>query len=74
MGDVIFYVVLLGIVLVFWFGILLVIGVFVLGIFCVVVMGYLKENSWVKEDIVMGIVFFGMFVFGLVLFFCMDID
>ena len=31
-------------------------------------MGYLKENSRIKEDTAMGIVFSGMFAIGLVLF------
>ena len=36
--------------------------------------GYLKENSRVKEDTVMGIVFSGMFGFGLVLFTKVETD
>ena len=31
-------------------------------------MGYLKENSRIKEDTAMGIVFSGMFAIGLVMF------
>ncbi|EKN6259583.1 iron/manganese ABC transporter permease subunit YfeD [Yersinia enterocolitica] len=74
MGDAISHAVLPGIVLAFWLGIPLVIGAFVSGIFCAVATGYLKENSRVKEDTVMGIVFSGMFAFGLVLFSRMDTD
>ena len=36
--------------------------------------GYLKENSRVKEDTVMGIVFSGMFGLGLVIFTKVDTD
>jgi manganese/iron transport system permease protein len=36
--------------------------------------GYLKENSRIKEDTVMGIVFSGMFGFGLVLFTKIETD
>ncbi|ATM86081.1 iron/manganese ABC transporter permease subunit YfeD [Yersinia massiliensis] len=74
MGDAISHAVLPGIVLAFWLGIPLVIGAFVSGIFCAVATGYLKENSRVKEDTVMGIVFSGMFAFGIVLFSRMDTD
>lgn len=74
MGDAISHAVLPGIVLAFWLGVPLVIGAFVSGIFCAVATGYLKENSRVKEDTVMGIVFSGMFAFGLVLFSRIDTD
>ncbi|CNI34859.1 chelated iron transport system membrane protein [Yersinia thracica] len=74
MGDAISHAVLPGIVLAFWLGIPLVIGAFISGIFCAVATGYLKENSRVKEDTVMGIVFSGMFAFGLVLFSRLDTD
>ncbi|WP_411569401.1 metal ABC transporter permease [Serratia sp. UGAL515B_01] len=74
MGDAISHAVLPGIVLAFILGIPLAIGAFVSGIFCAVATGYLKENSRVKEDTVMGIVFSGMFAFGLVLFARIDTD
>ena len=41
---------------------------FVSGIACALGVGYLKENSRIKEDTAMGIVFSGMFAIGLVLF------
>ena len=44
------------------------IGAFVSGIACALGVGYLKENSRIKEDTAMGIVFSGMFAIGLVLF------
>ncbi|PJG86283.1 metal ABC transporter permease [Conservatibacter flavescens] len=68
MGDAISHAILPGIVIAFWVGIPLAIGAFLSGIFCAVSVGYLKENSRIKEDTVMGIVFSGMFAFGLVLF------
>jgi manganese/iron transport system permease protein len=74
MGDAISHAVLPGIVLAFWLSIPLVIGAFVSGIFCAVATGYLKDNSRIKEDTVMGIVFSGMFASGLVLFSRMDTD
>ncbi|WGL99464.1 metal ABC transporter permease [Arsenophonus sp. aPb] len=74
MGDAISHAVLPGIVVAFVIGIPLSIGAFVSGIFCAFATGYLKENSRVKEDTVMGIVFSGMFAFGLVLFARIDTD
>ena len=68
MGDAISHAVLPGIVLAFLAGIPLVIGAFVSGIACALGVGYLKENSRIKEDTAMGIVFSGMFAIGLVLF------
>ncbi|HGJ5858992.1 MAG TPA: metal ABC transporter permease [Arsenophonus nasoniae] len=74
MGDAISHAVLPGIVIAFVIGIPLSIGAFASGIFCAFATGYLKENSRVKEDTVMGIVFSGMFAFGLVLFARIDTD
>jgi len=68
MGDAISHAVLPGIVLAYILSIPLAIGAFVAGLGCAVMTGYLKENSRIKEDTVMGIVFSGMFGFGLVLF------
>ena len=59
MGDAISHAVLPGIVLVFLAGIPLVIGAFISGIACALGVGYLKENSRIKEDTAMGIVFSG---------------
>lgn len=67
MGDAVSHAVLPGLALALIAGIPLAIGAFIAGLFCAVFTGYLKENSRVKEDAVMGIVFSGMFAFGLVL-------
>ena len=61
MGDAISHAVLPGIVLAYLAGIPLAIGAFFSGIFCSLGVGYLKENSRIKEDTAMGIVFSGMF-------------
>lgn len=74
MGDAISHAVLPGIVIAYLLAIPLAIGAFVSGIFCAVAVGYLKDNSRIKEDTVMGIVFSGMFAFGLVLFAKVETD
>ena len=68
MGDAISHSVLPGIVLAYVIGIPIAIGAFAAGIFCALATGYLKENSRIKEDTVMGVVFSGMFGLGLVLY------
>ena len=74
MGDAISHAVLPGIVVAFWLGLPLSIGAFVAGLTCSVGVGYLKENSRIKEDTAMGIVFSGMFAFGIVLFTKIETD
>ena len=74
MGDAISHAVLPGIVGAYVLGLPLALGAFVAGLGCAVFTGYLKDNSRVKEDTVMGIVFSGMFGFGLVLFTKVETD
>lgn len=74
MGDAISHAVLPGIVVAHVLSLPLALGAFVAGLACAVFTGYLKENSRVKEDTVMGIVFSGMFGFGLVLFTKVETD
>ena len=68
MGDAISHAVLPGIVIAYIVGAPLVAGAFVAGMGCALATGYLKENSRLKEDTVMGIVFSGMFAAGFVLY------
>ncbi|OBW93171.1 metal ABC transporter permease [Gallibacterium salpingitidis] len=68
MGDAISHAVLPGIVLAFMFNLPLTLGAFIAGIFCASSVGFLKNHARLKEDTIMGIVFSGMFAFGLVLF------
>ena len=68
MGDAISHAVLPGIVLAYIAGLPLAIGAFGAGLFCAVATGFIKRNSRIKEDTVMGVVFTGLFAFGLVLF------
>ena len=68
MGDAISHAVLPGVVLAYIAGIPLAIGAFAAGMTCALATGYLKQNSRVKEDTVMGIVFSSMFGLGIVLY------
>ncbi len=74
MGDAISHAVLPGIVIAFVLGLPLAVGAFVAGLACALFTGYLKENSRVKEDTVMGVVFSGMFGLGLVIFTKVETD
>jgi manganese/iron transport system permease protein len=74
MGDAVSHAVLPGIVLAQIAGLPLAVGAFVAGLGCALGIGYLKANSRVKEDTVMGIVFSGMFALGLVMFVKVDSD
>ncbi|AOS45855.1 Manganese transport system membrane protein MntB [Lacunisphaera limnophila] len=68
MGDAISHAVLPGIVIAYAIGLPLAVGAFLSGLFCAVATGYIKANTRVKEDTVMGVVFTGLFALGLVLF------
>lgn len=68
MGDAISHAILPGIVLAYIFGVPLIIGAFLSGILCAVLTGFLSDNSRVKPDTVMGVVFSGMFGVGMVLY------
>jgi manganese/iron transport system permease protein len=68
MGDAVSHAVLPGVVLAYIHGIPLAVGAFGAGMVCALATGYLKENSRIKEDTVMGVVFSGMFGLGIVLY------
>ncbi|WP_342452228.1 metal ABC transporter permease [Ciceribacter sichuanensis] len=74
MGDAVSHAVLPGIVIAYIAGIPLAIGAFIAGLTCALMTGYLKENSRIKEDTVLGIVFSGMFGLGLVLYVKIESD
>ena len=68
MGDAIAHATLPGIVLAYIAGLPLLLGAFLAGMFSAVAIGYLRDNSRIKQDTVMGIVFSGLFGFGMVLY------
>lgn len=74
MGDAISHAVLPGIVIAHVLGLPLAAGAFASGLSCALLTGHLKAHSRIKEDTVMGIVFSGMFGFGLVLFTKVETD
>ncbi|QTL05122.1 metal ABC transporter permease [Aquabacter sp. L1I39] len=68
MGDAVSHAILPGVVLAYMAGLPLALGAFVAGLSCALLAGYLKANSRVKQDTVLGVVFSGMFGLGLVLY------
>ncbi|NJC32694.1 manganese/iron transport system permease protein [Sphingomonas jejuensis] len=74
MGDAVSHAVLPGIVLAYVAGLPLAAGAFVAGLGCALATGYLRQNSRVKEDTLLGVVFSGMFGLGLVLYSKVETD
>lgn len=72
MGDAVSHAVLPGVVLAWIAGIPLLIGAFLSGMICALLTGFLAENSRVKPDTVMGVVFSGMFALGIILYTSVD--
>ncbi len=66
-GDAISHAILPGIALSYIFGTFLVLGSTIAGILCIVLSGFISQNSRIKNDTSMGIVFSGMFAIGLIL-------
>lgn len=68
MGDAVSHATLPGIVLAWILGLPLIVGAFAAGMTCALATGFLSHNSRVKQDTVMGVVFSGMFGFGIILY------
>lgn len=68
MGDAVAHAVLPGVVLAYVIGIPVAVGAFIAGMVCALGAGYVQENSRVKQDTVLGVVFSGMFGLGLVMY------
>lgn len=68
MGDAISHAVFPGVVIAYIIGFPYAAGAFIAGLFSAVATGFLKNNSRIKQDTAMGIVFAGMFGLGLVLY------
>ncbi len=74
MGDAISHAVLPGVVLAYIAGVPLGIGAFAAGMGCALSVGFLRENSRIKEDTIMGVVFAGLFGLGIVLYTSIQTD
>ena len=72
MGDAVSHAILPGVVIAYLIGAPLIIGAFVAGMICAMGTGYFIQNSRVKPDTVMGVVFSGMFGIGLVVYVAID--
>ena len=72
MGDAVAHAVLPGVVISSILGLPLIVGAFAAGMVCALLTGWLADNSRVKRDTVMGVVFSGMFALGLVLYVAVD--
>ncbi len=68
MGDAVSHAVLPGIVLAYLWGLPLIFGAFAAAMVTALATGFLSENSRIKSDTVMGVVFSGMFGLGIVMF------
>ncbi|EFO4252361.1 metal ABC transporter permease [Escherichia coli] len=61
-GDAMNHAMFPSIVLAWIIGMPLGIGAFIVGLSCAIATGYLKDNSIIKKDTIIGIVFSGIFV------------
>ncbi|WP_058911466.1 metal ABC transporter permease [Entomohabitans teleogrylli] len=68
MGDAMSHAVFPGVVIAWIVGLPYAIGTFVAGMLCALGSGFLKDNSRIRQDTAMGILFSGMFGAGLVLY------
>lgn len=74
MGDAISHAILPGVVLAYILGLPLIFGAFAAGMVTALTTGYLAQNSRVKQDTVMGVVFSGMFGLGIVIYTAISSD
>ena len=65
LGDAISHAVLPGVILAYILKFPLLLGAFVAGMSCALLTGFFSQNSRIKRDTVMGVVFSGMFALGL---------
>lgn len=68
MGDAVSHAVLPGVVIAYLAGAPLVFGAFLAGLFTALATGFVKDNSRIKQDTAMGVIFSGMFGLGIVIY------
>lgn len=74
MGDAVSHAVLPGIVIAYLAGAPLVFGAFLAGLFTALATGFVKDNSRIKQDTAMGVIFSGMFGLGIVIYTQIETD
>ncbi len=74
MGDAVSHAVLPGIVVAYVAGLPLILGAFSAGLGCAMLSGWLKDNSRLREDTLLGVVFSGMFGLGIVMLTSIETD
>lgn len=74
MGDAVSHAVLPGVVIAYVVGLPLSVGAFAAGLLCALSSGFVSDNSRLKSDTVLGVVFSGMFGLGVVLFSLIETD
>lgn len=67
MGDAVSHAVVPGVVVAYALNIPFAIGAFIFGFGATVAIGYVKSQTRLKEDAVIGVIFTGFFAFGLIL-------
>jgi manganese transport system permease protein len=67
LGDAISHAVLPGVVIAYIIGIPFSVGAFFFALLAVLMIGMIKNNTKIKEDAIMGIVFTTLFALGLIL-------
>lgn len=67
MGDAVSHAVVPGVVVAYAIGLPFALGAFIFGFGATVMIGYVKSQTRLKEDAVIGVIFTGFFAFGLVL-------
>lgn len=67
MGDAVSHAVVPGVVVAYALGLPFAVGAFAFGFGATVIIGYVKSQTRLKEDAVIGVIFTGFFAFGLVL-------
>lgn len=67
LGDAISHAILPGVVLAYMIGIPFGVGAFAFAMFAVFLIGFIRNNTKIKEDAIMGIVFTTLFALGLMM-------
>ncbi|HHU6446437.1 TPA: metal ABC transporter permease [Klebsiella pneumoniae] len=73
-GDALSHSIVPGVAGAYMLGLPFALGAFIAGLLCAVTTGFLDDNSRLKRDTIMGIVFSGMFGAGLVLYVAIQSD